>query len=205
MAPYTFNWQRDGASIGQASSITLTQPGTMVLETTDQAGCVGRTNSFTVSAKPTPMANAGPGATLTGTELYKTESLTTAQGGTPPYTYQWQTTPASVSGNNATTANPAFGPFTTTTTITLTVGDQTGCSSTTAATVTYVPCSLTAGITGTPTLCGGASTKLTATTTTGNGALTYEWKRGGTVIGTAIDQTISGRFVQPAPYRCQRM
>lgn len=189
--PYAFSWKRDGVSIGQASSITLTQPGSMVLEATDQTGCVGRTNSFTVSTKPAPTANAGPGATLTGTELYKTESLTTAQGGTPPYTYQWQTTPASVSGNNVTSANPAFGPFTTTTTLTLTVVDQTGCSSTTAATITYVPCSLTARITGIPTLCGGASTKLTATTTNGNGVLTYEWKRGSTVIGTAIDQTIT--------------
>lgn len=190
-APYTFNWQRDGASIGQASSITLTQPGPIVLETTDQAGCVGRTNAFTVVAKPAPTANAGTGATLTGTELYKTESLTTAQGGTPPYSYQWKTTPASIVGDKSTVANPVFGPFTTTTTITLTVGDQTGCSITTAATITYVPCSLTAGITGIPTLCGGASTKLTATTTNGNGALTYEWKRGNTVIGTAIDQTIN--------------
>ncbi|WP_084761793.1 serine hydrolase [Spirosoma spitsbergense] len=189
--PYAFNWKRDGLSIGQATSLTLTQPGSIVLEATDQAGCVGRTNAFTVSAKPAPVANAGPGATLTGTELYRTESVTTAQGGTPAYTYQWQTTPASVSGNNATTANPTFGPFTTTTTITLTVGDQTGCSSTTAATITYVSCSLTAGVSGTPTLCGGASTKLTALTTNGNGALTYEWKRGNTVIGTAIDQTIS--------------
>jgi len=136
-------------------------------------------------------ANAGPGATLTGTELYKTESVTTAQGGTPPYTYQWKTTPANVAGDKSTTAKPVFGPFTTTTTLTLTVGDQTGCSTTTTATVTYVPCSLTAGVSGIRILCEGASAKLTATTTNGTGALTYEWKRGNTVIGTAIDQTIS--------------
>ena len=188
---YTYNWKREGTSIGQGSSLTLTQGGNYVLEATDQMGCVGQSNSFTVSTKPSPTASAGPGATLTGTELYKTESFTTAKGGTPPYAYQWRTNPAIVAGNNETTANPVFGPFSTTTTLTLVVSDNTGCSNTTTATIAYVPCSLSAGLSGSPVLCGGNPAKLTAVATNGNDGLVYEWKKGGAVIGSAIDQTIS--------------
>ena len=188
---YSYNWKREGTGIGQGSSLTLTQGGNYVLEATDQMGCVGQSDSFTVSTKPSPTASAGPGATLTGTELYKTESFTTAKGGTPPYSYQWRTNPSVVAGNNETTANPVFGPFSEKTTISLIVNDNTGCSNTTSATIAYVPCSLSAGFSGSPVLCGGSPTKLTAMVTNGNDGLVYEWKKGSMLIGTAVDQTIS--------------
>ena len=188
---YSFTWKRNGASAGQGNSLTLTQGGNFVLEAADQAGCTGQSNSFTVSTNPPPKASAGMSTTLTGTELYKTDSFTTATSGTPPYTYQWRTNPLGVPVTNAAIANPIFGPFTTTTTLTLVVGDTKGCSNTASATVTYVPCSLTAGFTGNPVLCGGVSTKLTATTMNANGTLTYEWKKGNAIIGTGAELTVS--------------
>ena len=186
-----FSWQRDNATLNETGSVLpVSTAGVYRFTATDASGCSGSA-SLTTSTAPSPTANAGISTTLTGTELYKTNSFTTATGGTPPYTYQWRTNPLAVPVTNATVANPTFGPFTTNTTITLVVGDAKGCSSTSSVTVTYIPCSLTAGFTGNAVLCGGASTKLTATATNATGTLTYEWKKGSAVVGTSADLTVS--------------
>ncbi|MBC7571300.1 MAG: serine hydrolase [Spirosoma sp.] len=187
----TFSWQRDNATLNETGSVLpVSIAGVYRFTATDASGCSGSA-SLTTSTAPSPTANVGISTTLTGTELYKTDSFTTATGGTPPYTYQWRTTPLAVAVTNPGIANPAFGPFTTNTTITLVVGDAKGCSSTSQATVTYIPCSLTAAFTGNPFLCGGASTLLTATATNAAGSLAYEWKKGNAVVGTSAGLTVS--------------
>ena len=83
---YNFAWKRDGITVGQGSSVTLAQPGTVILEATDQLGCIGRSGAFTVGTKPSP-----PNVLITSSSLdllpNGTVSLSANAG--VGLTYQW--------------------------------------------------------------------------------------------------------------------
>ncbi|MFD1819275.1 Ig-like domain-containing protein, partial [Pseudarcicella hirudinis] len=120
------------------------------------------------------IASAGPGGTFTGLETYKLTGVTTASGGTTPYTYEWTTSPV-VSIDDATIANPEVGPFTQNTTVNIKVTDDFGCSSTSSVVVNYDECRLSATITGNGDLCSSSQVTLTVNVTGAKNPVSYLW------------------------------
>ena len=100
----------------------------------------------------------------------------TASGGT---SYEWS--------NGPTTAANAISPITSTT-YNVTITDANGCKDTLMQLVTVNPQPI-GSITGTTTICAGASTTLTAT-----GGNSYEWSNGPTTAANAISPITSTTY-----------
>jgi large repetitive protein len=121
-APYTYS------TAGSSSAATLTglTPGALLVVVTDAAGC---TNSASVLVP-------GPTAPLTATISAFTNELCTgtalgtatveASGGTAPYAYQWNSTPAQTGANATDIPQGSY---------TVTVTDANGCTATTGITI----------------------------------------------------------------------
>ncbi len=154
-------------------SATTAMAGTYTVVVTGTGGCSATaTTSVTVNALPSPGAtNTGPfcvGATI---------SLSATGGGT----YSWSG-PNSFSSSSQ---NPSIANATTAMagTYTVTVTNASSCSAT-ASTVVVVNNKPTATITGSNSICSGASTVLSASTSTaGSGSISnYQWQLNGTNI-----------------------
>ena len=191
--PYSFQWKLGATNVGTSAAVLVAnQPGSYTVVVTDSRGCSATSNALTLTENPRPTANAGPGASLTGNETYSLSGVTTASGGTGPYTYSWSATPGVAISPNATTAQPVFGPFNQNTSITLTVTDSKGCTATSTAAVTFAACPLAvvAAISvGTDVICAGGSTTLSATVTGSSGTVMYQWQQTDTNIPGATATT----------------
>lgn len=190
---FTYSWRRDGNPVGSGATYDANAPGAYTLVVTDSKGCTATSATKTVVQNPVPVANAGPGATRSGTETYSLAGVTTGSGGTGALTYAWSTSPI-VAGNGSTASNPTFGPFFQNTTISLTVTDSKGCTAFSQATVTFQPCTLTVAVAPTPTdvLCTpGASTTLIATPANGTPPYSYQWRSGGSNLTGQINGNLS--------------
>jgi len=100
-------------------------------------------------------------------------------GGTPPYTYSWNTTPAQTTGT-ATGLAPG--------TYTAVVTDDSLCTYTTAAITITEPTVLTASATATPTICAGSHSG-SATATAAGGTTPYDYAWNATPVQTAAMAT----------------
>ena len=169
--PYTYAWTG-----GASSSSTVVSPvttTTYTLTVTDNKGCSG-TSQAIVSVNPKPTANAGANqtvcagssATLTGT----------GNGGTAPYTYAWT--------GGAITSSTVVSPGATTT-YTLTVTDNKGCSGTNQVVVSVNP-KPTANAGVNQMICTGSSATLTGTGSGGTAPYTYAWTGGASSSSTTV-------------------
>ena len=144
---------------------------TYTVTVTDGNGCTD-TDEITVTVNDGPVIDAGANTTLCSGNTITLGGFPTAQGGMPPYTYQW--TPAT-GLTTATGPNPDAMPNTTTT-YTLVVTDANGCSSSDMVTVTVTPSPIAdAGAdktvcSGTPVMIGGMPAA-----TGGAGGYTFMW------------------------------
>ncbi len=118
--------------------------------------------SVTVSPTSTTVCNTSTPVTLTASGL--------DQIGQPLINFSW------TGGTTPTTGATVSATATTTTTYTVTGTDDFGCTNTATATITVVnaPPTVTAGATAT-TICGGASTTLTASSGAETSQYTYTW------------------------------
>jgi gliding motility-associated-like protein len=146
----TYAWSNGGTT----SSITVSSSATVTLTVTSAAGC-------SVTSLPVAVnVFANPTATITAsgaTTFCAGGSVTlTANAGTG-YTYQW-----SNNTNNQAAVITASGSYT------VTVTDANGCSVTSAPTVvTVTPLPTVAAITGSTSVCAGATSQLASATTGG--------------------------------------
>ncbi|SDL82753.1 T9SS type A sorting domain-containing protein [Siphonobacter aquaeclarae] len=187
----SYSWKKDGKAVGTGPAFQATSTGTYTLEITDTKGCVAVSgNSAKVEQATSPVANAGPGATLTGTETYNLANVTTAKSGTTPYTYAWTTDPAI--GKTYSEAQPQIGPFKASTAVTLTVTDAKGCTATNTAQVVYNPCKISVAVSGSEYFCEGIKATLTATVKDTLGKVTYKWSSGETTRG--VNFTTAGNY-----------
>jgi large repetitive protein len=158
----------------------------------------------------TLLANAGVGGSFTGTQTYNLAGVTTASGGTAPYTYSWTTNPSGVAINTttfgATTANPIIGVFSQNTTVNLSVRDANSCLATSSASINFANCTLSASVTGTGTLCAGGSSSLTlglnVSGTSPSSSLTYQWSRTVGSITTALGTSSTQTATAAGSYQC---
>ncbi len=125
-----------GVEFTQSAELTIspaiTQSGTYTLCLTSAAGGIsdlcGNTSTsgcVSVSTSITVTANAGPDKTICSAGAVTIGGSPTASNGTGPYTYVWSPLTGIVSGS--TSANPSVNPSITTT-YTVLVTDNTGCS-----------------------------------------------------------------------------
>ncbi len=128
---YTYVWKRNGTTISGASSSSYaaTQAGSYTV-TISNGGCSTTSASTTVTALslPTISCSASPS---TGTVSV------TASGGTPPYTYLWNTSPTQ---STATASVSASGTYT------VSVKGTNGCSVTCTVTYTAPSSNVCAGV-----------------------------------------------------------
>ncbi|MBX2972919.1 MAG: choice-of-anchor L domain-containing protein, partial [Flavobacteriales bacterium] len=165
-APYTYNWNTTPAQSG-ATANNL-PAGTWTATITDAKGCT-ITQSVTIT-QPTGSLSTSIGAqTNVGCFGGNTGSATiTASGGTAPYTYGWNTTPAQ---NTATATGLAAGTWT------CTVTDANGCSTVRSVTITQSAAALSTAIDAqTSVHCFGGNTgSATISASGGTAPYTYAW------------------------------
>ena len=114
---------------------------TYTLTVTESSGCTA-SDAITITVNDLPSADAGADITIVGGASTTIGGNPTAGGGTPGYTYSWS--PSSTLSSNV-IANPVATPNNTTT-YTVTVTDNEGCSANDAVTVSIaIPLSAEAG------------------------------------------------------------
>lgn len=161
---YQYAWST-GATSANLSGVAA---GAYTVTVRDANGCssVGSTN---IGNADGPTANAGAdNAVCAGGSVILNAF---ANGGTPPYRYQWNTGAVS----DAIPVTPA-----TTTTYTVTVTDGANCTSVDAVTIVVNPLPPLA-INGSTALCSGQTTVLTAT-----GGIAYQWNSGATTASISV-------------------
>ena len=166
--PYTYLW-----SNGQTSSTaTGLIAGSYTFTVTDANGCQSTAIATITQPSVVTVSIAAPPTICIGQTTILTS---TGNGGTPAYTYLWNT------GSTSDTA--AVHPVVTST-YTVTVTDANGCISTPVTVTVTVnpPLSVTVGKP--VAMCPGATAKVTATAAGGDGTYNYSWAPGGSTSQT---------------------
>ena len=162
--PYTYSWNTTPAQT--TATATGLPAGTYTVTVTDASGAVTQ-QTFTLTQ---PASAVGASGTSTNVACFgqNTGSLSaTATGGTGPYSYSWNTTPAA---NTASVNNVGAGSYT------CTITDANGCTTTANASVTQPASALTASNTGTnPTGFGLTNGTAGVTANGGTAPYTYSW------------------------------
>ncbi len=160
--PYTYSWSPGSGLNGTTGSnptATPTANTTYTVTVTDYNGCTASA-SITVTVHQNPVANAGPDKTLVGCsgDSIQIGGSPSATGGSAPYVYDW----APNGGlTDTTVANPYVHNIGSTTTYTLAVVDQYGCSATDQVLVNVTNSSLVAEAGNNVAFCAGASVNVT--------------------------------------------
>jgi|GEM_PF-613182 len=160
--PYTYLWSSGGT--GQTE--TNLAPGTYTVTVTDFNGCTMQAQA-NVPNTPGVTAQISAFADVTCNGACNGSIDGFGSNGTAPYNYAW-----SNGANTQSIGNLCPGTYT------LTVTDANGCVSTNTASVTEPPVLTVAPPAGSPTICIGQSTPLSATGNGGTPTYTYDWMPG---------------------------
>ena len=174
--PYTYNW-----STGQTTATVNNLPaGNHTATVTDNNGC---SSSVPVVITSPSAIQIQTSFTIASCGLANGSATALASGGTPNYTYSWNTTPAQ---NTATANNIIAGNYTVTAT------DASGCSATATATVTGTSNPII-NIATTDVLCyGGNSGTATSTISAGTAPFIVTWSNAAT--GLTVSNLIAGNY-----------
>lgn len=155
---YTFVWTPNVSATGTASNLVA---GTYNCTVTDASGC-SSTSSYTVT-EPPQLTISAAGFNVTCNGACDGQVVTIPGGGTPNYTFLWNTgcTTASCTGICA-------GNYT------VTVTDANGCTVSDTANVSQ-PTPVVANANMTQATCGQSDGSATANAAGGTGAFTYQW------------------------------
>ena len=174
--PYTYSW-----STGQTTATVNNLPaGNHTATVTDNNGC---STSVPVVITSPAAIQIQTSITTASCGLANGSATALATGGTPNYTYSWNTTPVQ---NAATANNIVAGNYTVTAT------DASGCSSTATATVTGTS-NPTISIAKTNVSCNGGNNG-TATATIGSGTAPYSVTWSNAATGLTVNNLIAGNY-----------
>jgi len=167
---FSYAWSPSG---GNGATATGLAPGTYTVIVTDGVGCTGSDTVTVIQSSGTLTA------TTTSTPSICTSNngtaTVTASGGTPNYTYSW----APSGGSAATANNLAPGTYT------VQVSDVNGCTYTVTSIVAQSSGTLTATVTGTPSVCTSNNGTATVAASGGTPNYTYSWAPSGGSAATA--------------------
>ncbi len=161
--PFTYSWNTSPVqTTATASNLTANS---YIVVATDSNGCKSSENVFINQPDAvTPVTSTVNINCYGGASTGMASASTT--GGTPPFTYSWNTSPVQ---SKDTAINLAIGTYT------VTVTDSSGCTGTATATITQ-PDPLTAATSQIPTLCYGSSDGSgTIQASGGTGPYSYAW------------------------------
>ncbi len=172
-APYTYLWD-NGESVNPA---ILLNAGTHIVTVTDVNGCTETSSVFI--DQPTPVLPQGivstPISCFDGSDGSVTAGAT---GGTPPYTFEWNTTPVQT---GSTITGLSAGTYT------VLITDANGCSlAPVNVTVVEPDTPVSLSLSSTDALCNGSSDgSVSVSATGGTPSYTYNWSTGATVQNVA--------------------
>ncbi len=181
-APYTYSWNTTPV---QTNDTLIAGAGTYTVTITDDNGCTG-TDQVTIN-EPT-LVNASISGSNDVTCFGFADGDATAQGagGTPGYSYSWNTTPVQ-NTQNATGLAPG--------TYTVTVADTNGCTDTASVTIIDGPI-LTSSIVATDVTCFGGNNGSADLTINGATApYTYNWTPSGSPAEDPTGLTAGTHYV----------
>lgn len=171
-APYSYNWTPSG---GTAATATGLIAGNYTLTVTDNNACIA-TNNITIT-EPTPITATINSVNVTCNGLSDGTATVTTNGGTAPYSFQWNP----VGGTTATATNLAAGNYS------VTITDANGCVFTQFTTITE-PQPLTLATNQTNVSCFGGNDGTGSVLTSGGTApFTYFWNPGAFSTPTATN------------------
>lgn len=157
---YNYQWTPSG---GNSPSVNG-PPGTYTVIVTDQFGCVD--TASTVIPNPTPLTGITSVTTSNCNKADGSATVDTVSGGTPGYTYSWNTTPVQTT---KTASNITSGTYS------VVVTDANGCKATLTAIVPNTP-GITASIKSVNVSCfGGNNGSAVATGADGVAPYAYVW------------------------------
>jgi hypothetical protein len=166
-SPYTYSWNTSPAQTTAAA--TSLSAGTYSVTVTDSKGC--SLVKTVVITEPPVLAGSVSAVNVTCFGASTGSATATITGGTAPYTYSWNTTPAQTT---ATASNLTAGTYS------LLVTDSKGCTLTKTVTITQ-PSALAGVTTASNATCFGAATgSANVTVSGGTPGYTYSWTNGST-------------------------
>ncbi|MBL0739440.1 T9SS type A sorting domain-containing protein [Flavobacterium sp. GN10] len=172
---YTYSWAPSG---GTAAIATGLAAGTYTVTVTDANGCQAF-RTFVI-AQPAAVLSAATGGGQTNVSCYGGANGTATvapTGGTPGYTYSWNTTPIQTT---ASATGLSAGTYT------VTVTDSKGCQATRNFSISQPPVLAASNGGQTNVSCnGGSNGTATVNVTGGTGAYTYSWAPSGGTAATA--------------------
>jgi gliding motility-associated-like protein len=174
-SPYTYSWSTSPAQTGQTA--TGLAPGNYSVTITDNAGCTATASATVTNSGGLSATSSSTNASCNG--FADGTATATPAGGTTPYSYSWNTTPAQT-GQTAT--GLSAGNYT------VTITDATNCTVTESVTITE-PAPINVSITGNTSICPGNSTTLTA-----SGGTTYVWNNGQTTSSVTVSPTTDSTY-----------
>jgi len=179
---YSYSWNTSPAQTSATTNNLCA--GSYIVTVTDANGCTS-TNSVTITA-PTAISTNINSTNVTCNAGANGSATVTANGGTPNYSYSWNTTPVQTT---ATASNLTAGSYT------VIVTDANGCTTTNTVTITE-PSALVANVSATTNvtcngLCNGSAT---VTTTGGNPNYTYSWNTIPVQTGATANNLCAGSY-----------
>src|SRR6202007_2353560 len=204
-APLSYQWQKNGAAIGGATSSAYTTPAETTSDTGAQftvvvSNSVGSatSNAATLTVNPAPVV---PSITTQPTSQTvtagQTATFSATATGTAPLNYQWKKNGAAISGATSSTyTTPAETTSDTGAQFTVVVSNSAGSATSNAATLTVNPAPVAPSITTQPasqTVTAG-QTATFSVTATGTAPLNYQWQKN----GVALSGATSSSYTTPA-------
>src|SRR6056300_1580903 len=172
---YTYSWSDGTSVVATTEDLTNVAAGSYTVTVTDANSCTA-TASVTIT-QPTALSATISSSNATGFGLSNGSATVTASGGSSPYTYSWNTTPAQT---GATATGLAAGSYT------VTVTDANNCTTTQTVVITQ-PAQLTAtgSVTNEVSCNGGTDGSASVSVSGGVSPYTYSWSDGTNVVSTA--------------------
>jgi Abnormal spindle-like microcephaly-assoc'd, ASPM-SPD-2-Hydin/Immunoglobulin domain/Immunoglobulin I-set domain len=200
--PLTYQWQRNGTSISDATSASYTTPATTTSDNDAQftvtvTGTVGNVTSNPATLTVTAVAVAPSITTQPANQTAnagQTATFSVTATGTATLTYQWKKNGTAINGAiSASYTTPATTASDNGATFTVTVTNATGNVTSSATTLTVnLPPTISAQPANMTVIVGQTATF--SVTATGTGTLTYQWNKN----GTAISGATSASYTTPA-------
>jgi O-glycosyl hydrolase len=204
-APLSYQWQKNGAAIGGATSASYTTPATATTNSgstfqvvvSNSAGSV-TSNAATLTVNAAPVAPSITTQPLSQTVTAgQTATFSVVAGGTAPLSYQWQKNGTNISGaTSASYTTPATTTANNGSTFQVVVTNSAGTATSNAATLTVNAAAVMPAITTQPlseTVTAGQAATFSVVAS-GTAPLNYQWQENGTNIGGAT----SASYTTPA-------
>jgi PKD repeat protein len=165
-APYTYVWNT--TPVQNSSTATGLCAGTYVVTTTDAAGCSATSSVTVAGGAAVPVSAIGSDATCSGG--CDGVASANASGGTPPFTYYWNSSPVQTGATATGLCAGTYG---------VNVTDAAGCVGGTSVTISE-PAPMILSATGSDASCGSSDGSAIASTTNGTAPYDYLWSDGQT-------------------------